>query len=289
MPVYAGLALGIVIVIYGVHEMMSANKPVSTQNAYSGTSDPKPQTVVATRHIARGDIVTNDDVRRVEVDIRPSGAEGAIGTVVGKFAIVDIAAGAPVMSAAISPDRSAAGLAVMVPAGYRAIEMRTTDEIAVGNFLRPGDHVDLELVLRETVLPRQTDAELKTDGNPSESRTVLQDVEVLAVGDTLESVAPSPADNAAGRKPEPPHGVTLAMTPDQINLFTLASSLGTLHLALRHLGDPQTIATGAATLSDIRGPTPPGAGATSEGNRPIELIIGNKMHHIFSSNPSEKP
>jgi hypothetical protein len=45
------------------------------------------------------------------------------------------------------------------------------------------------------------------------------------------------------------------------------------------------VTAGAVTLPDIRGAAPPGAGAIGQGNRPIELIVGNKMHHIFSSNP----
>ena len=118
---------------------------------------------------------------------------------------------------------------------------------------------------------------------------MLQDIVILAVGDALTSAMTPPAqETAGGHKAEPPHAVTLAMTPDQIGRFTLASSLGTLHLALRNPHDLETIAVGAVTLSDIRGVTPPAAGATSQGSRPIELIIGNKMHHIFSSNPEVK-
>jgi pilus assembly protein CpaB len=247
--------------------------------------------IVAAHRIARGKPIDKDDLTSVQsTGARPANAETSINALIGKFAIVDISQGTTVLSTHISADPAAAGLAIMVPPGYRAIEMRTTDEIAVGNFLRPGDHVDLELVLRETVLPKQTDAQAAADGNPSESNTVLQDVQVLAVGDVLTSAVtpPAPQETASGRKVEPPHAVTLAMTPDQIGRFMLASSLGTIHLALRNPMDTQTMAAGAVILNDIRGATPPGTGMTSQGNRPIELIVGNKMHHIFSSNPSAK-
>jgi pilus assembly protein CpaB len=289
---YIGLAFGILIMAYGIREMTNnrTNAVSETINVVREQTAPA-NIIVSARPITRGAPLSKDDLTSVQpTGSRPANAEMSIASLVGKFAVADIQEGAVILSTQVASDPAAAGLAVMVPVGYRAIEMRTTDEIAVGNFLRPGDHVDLELVLRENVLPKQTDARQAADGNPSESNTVLQNVQVLAIGDTLSSAVtpPAPQETASGRKVEPPHAVTLAMTPDQISRFMLASSLGTIHLALRNPTDPQTITVGAVTLGDIRGAPPPGAGAISQGNRPIELIIGNKMHHIFSSNPNAK-
>ncbi len=292
LQIYIGLAFGILIMAYGIRQMTNThiNEVVQTVDV-AREQVHEPDIIVASHLIPRGKILSKDDLTSVPVSgMRPANAETSIAATIGKFAVTDIPADAAIISTQISADPAAAGLAVMVPTGYRAIEMRTTDEIAVGNFLRPGDHVDIELVLREAVLPKQTDAQQATLGNPSESNTVLQDVRVLAVGDLLTSaVTPPPAqETAGGHKPEPPHGVTLAMTPDQIARYMLASSLGTLHLSLRNPSDLQAVSLGSVTLPDIRGATPPSTAATSQGDRPIELIVGNKMHHIFSSNPGTK-
>jgi pilus assembly protein CpaB len=285
------MAAGILIIAYGMHQMTNNKKVTAPEITEAPREAPQPAGIIIAAHpIARGKAITTDDLRTIQSPgTHPLGAETSAASVIGRYAVTDIPAESTVLSAQISTDPTAAGLAVMVPVGYRAIEMRTNDEIAVGNFLRAGDHVDIELVLRENVLPKQSEAQEAADGNPSESRTLLQDVRVLAIGGTLGNpVAASAADNAAARKADPVLAVTLAMTPDQITQFMLAKNLGTLHLALRNPADIQTIAVGAATLPDIRGPTPPGAAAIAQGDRPIELIVGNKMHHIFSSNPSAK-
>ncbi len=290
IQIYVGMAAGILIIAYGMHQMAN-NKVAMPQVAEAPHETVQPSAIiVAARPIARGKAITTDDLRTIQSPgVRPVGAEMSAAAVIGRYAVTDIPAESTVLANQISADPTAAGLAVMVPVGYRAIEMRTNDEIAVGNFLRSGDHVDIELVLRENVLPKQTEAQEAAEGNPSESRTLLQDVRVLAVGDALGAPVAAPAaEGAPSRKAEPPLAVTLAMTPDQITQFMLAKNLGTLHLALRNPADIQTIAVGPATLPDIRGPTPPGAAAIAEGDRPIELIVGNKMHHIFSSNPSVK-
>jgi pilus assembly protein CpaB len=290
--VLVGLAVGIIIIGYGIREMMNPHLAEVTPRVEVVREETRStDIVVAARSITRGQAIVKADLTSVHPSgVPPTNAETSVESVVGQFAIVEIPANSAILSSKISVDPAAAGLAAMVPVGYRAIEMRTTDEIAVGNFLRPGDHVDIALVLRETVLPKQTEARQIADGNPSESNTVLQDIRVLAVGDVLtgaDAPAPQP-ETAGGHRPEPPHAVTLAMTPDQIGRYALASSLGVLQLSLRNPADLQTVSVGPVVLSDIRGVTPPSAAATNLGNRPIELIIGNKMRHIFSSNSDAK-
>ncbi len=180
-------------------------------------------------------------------------------------------------------------MAQTVPSGFRAVSLRTNDEIAVSNFVLPGDHVDIDLVMRENVLPKQSEGQEKTDGNPSESRTLLQDVTVLTVGDTLSAAAPvAAAEQTTGRKPDPPHSVTLALTPDQAAQLMLARSLGSLYLTLRNPSDLEVIQEDSTHLPQIRGATPPPAGPLVQGQRPIELITGNKSKIIYSTNPGDK-
>jgi pilus assembly protein CpaB len=285
---YAGLFIGVATVIYGVEQMTNV-RPAATRAPVVVTGSPDPVGfLIAHKAILRGHVIAKDDLEfRQSQSVRPANAEISPESAIGKIAVADIAEGSVILSQQISADPAAAGLAPLIPVGYRAVELLTNDEIAVGNFIRPGDHVDVELVLRENVLPKQSDAQEKADGDPSEAHTVIQDVTILAVGDALtaQPVSPPPQGNNAARRPEPPHAVTLAMTPDQIAQFMLARSLGALHLSLRNPIDFAAVAGNIATLTDIRSPM----SSPQQGRRPIELITGNKMRHIFSANPGEKP
>ena len=188
----------------------------------------------------------------------PRGARTAIGDVVGKVATADIMPQQLLLDSTISADPAQAGLAALIPDGYRAISILTNDEIAVGQFVRPGDKVDIQLVLPDDVLSKQRSLE-RPEGDPSEARTVLQDVLVLTVGatlgdPTLAQAAAEQAAGAAGRRSEPSRTISLAMTPDQIAKFALARSVGSFYLSLRGSDDLQLIDDNTAKLSDIRGP-----------------------------------
>lgn len=239
----------------------------------------------ASRFIARGQIIAASDVASTAIyGAVPSGASTAIGDVVGKIATADIPARQLLLDSVISADPAKAGLAALIPPGTRAISILTNDEIAVSELVRPGDHVDIQLVLPDEALTRPAGAQRETQ-DLSEARTVLQDVLVLTVGSTLGDpgaarAAAEPAA-AAGRRTETSRTISLAMTPDQIAQFALARSLGSFYLALRRPDDLQLIGDNTAKLADIRGPAPPPAAPDAPRRRAIELIVGDRSQLIY--------
>ena len=286
----AGLLFSVVIIAYGVsnvwqsHPPAPAVAPVVTPEAPAGVW-------AAERAIPRGQRIGRADLVLVPIhDSLPPHAVTNVDAAVGRIAINDIPAYALIISDHITNDPAKAGLAQTVPVGFRAVSLRTNDEIAVSNFVLPGDHVDIDLVVRENVLPKQNDSQEHADGNPSEARTLLQDVTVLTVGDTLSAAAPvaNGAEQTTGRKSDPPHSVTLALTPDQASQLMLARSLGTLYLTLRNPSDLEVISSDATHLPQIRGVTPPPSAPLVQGQRPIELITGSKSKIIYSTNPGDK-
>ena len=285
-----GMLCSLLIVAYGASNMWTTRKPVPMPDVAPVPVGPA-GVWAAARPIPRGQRITQADL--VLLPIRenlPPNAVTQLDAAIGKIAINDLPPYAMLLSDRISGDIARAGLALTIPAGYRAVALRTTDDIAVSNFIRPGDHVDVQLVIRENVLPKQTEAQERTDGNPSESRTLIQDVIVLTVGDTLsadEGAAAAAAQNA-GKRPEPPRTVTLGLTPDQVAQFVLGRSLGGLYLTLRNPSDLQTVQINTAKLQDIRGAIPPPAAPVEQGRRPIELITGNKSQTIYSTDPAGK-
>jgi pilus assembly protein CpaB len=251
--------------------------------------------MTAARFIARGQVIAPDDVSSTSIaGAVPPGARTAIADVVGKIATTDIPAQQLLLDSVVSGDPTKAGLAGLVPAGYRAISILTNDEIAVSEFVRPGDKVDIQLVLPDAALNKQSGLQQvprPQGGDLSEARTVLQDVLVLTVGSTLGDPAMAQAaaseSGSGGRPSEPSRTISLAMTPEQIAQFALARSLGSFYLSLRAPDDLQLINDNTAKLADIRGPAPPPAAPEAPQRRPIELIIGDRTQLIYPRTSGE--
>jgi pilus assembly protein CpaB len=283
---YGGLCGAAIIVLYGAVKLMPAHTVTVMPVIEQAPPPPVQRALIAKQLIHRGEVI-----KAADLDVLP--IEGALPAlvqvspdgVIGKVAVTDIAPSQFVLSSEFSADPGKAGLAMLVPAGLRAIAFRTTDEVAVGNFIRPGDHVDLQLVLPEPVLPGGSDLAHRNDGSGSEAHTLLQDVTVLSVGDLITVSA---EEAAATRKIDPPRAVTIALTPDQVSQFVLARSIGTIFLTLRNPTDPQSIEQNTATLKAIRGRTAISPVPVVEGKRPIELVTGSQTRTIYSISPGGK-
>lgn len=289
----SGIALAAVFIGYGSYQL-ARSVPAAVEMAApveSSKSMPSTAFIVTKMGVGRGQVVTRESLDTlIVVGGAPDGATTTMDAVVGKIAIADIPAHQLVLTSLVSADPAKAGLSFTIKPGFRAIAIRTNDEIAVANFIRPKDVVDISLVLHATALPKQTEAQQIASGDPSESHTVLQGLEVLAVGETLEdsAFAQKPEAGQAARRPEPPKSITVAMTPDQISQFVLARSIGSFYLTLRNPADGGTIVSDPAALMDIRGRTPPPTGAVAQAERPIELITGSTSKTIYSTSKVAK-
>jgi pilus assembly protein CpaB len=274
----AGFLGSALIIAYGVSRL-AADPPQSATPA-APAPEPTLRLIVAGRPIRRGEQIRPDDIgTRLPLGAMPATAVTQPQAAIGKYAVVNIAAGTPLLSDTISDDPTRAGLAPLVKAGFRAIQLRTTDEIAVGNFIRAGDHVDIQLVLPDQSLPGGDDT--RKQGSVAEARMLLQDITVLAVGDQLGEPS-QPVADATARRPDPPHSLTVALTPEQVSIFTLGRGLGVLFLTLRNPSDTQAVSTPTVRLADIRGATPPASGPVAQSRRAIELITGGRARTIYS-------
>jgi pilus assembly protein CpaB len=279
----------LLIIGYGASTMWQNRAPLAPA-VVAPVAPAAPTGVWAAKQaIARGQKIERADLVFMPMKTPlPAGSVTQADAAVGRVAVIDIPAYSLILVDRIADDPAKAGLAQMVPVGMRAVTLRTNAESLVGNFVRPGDHVDVQLVLPKAVLPKQDDRAADTEGNDSESRLLLQDVTVLAVGDALSETPPaSTPPGHAARRPEPPHMVTLALAPEQVSALMLGRSLGQLFLTLRNPTDIAAVPATTAKLADLRTPavaTTP----TTAGPRPIELITGTKSKIIYSINPGEK-
>ncbi len=154
------------------------------------------------------------------------------GDALGKMTVVPLYKGEQVSQSKLAQLGTIGGLSVKTPPGKRAITMAIDAITGVGGMVKPGDYIDLMGVFN---VPGPS------GGQPSAvTLTLLQRVELLAVGDRLSSFSEDEEEDGASRSATT---VTLALTPQDAQLVLFArAAQGQLHLALRAPADSAMVA-----------------------------------------------
>jgi pilus assembly protein CpaB len=167
--------------------------------------------------------------------------------------------------------------------GYRAISIAVDASQSTSGLVSPGDHVDV--LLTQSFSGQGTDA-----GHKSAGETVLRDLRVIAVDQTLVAAAKSePSANVVGDL-KMPKTITLEVTERQAAALLVAEQLGKIDLALRGQQDRDPATTAAYDrvspiwASDVSralaGPDP----AKSDGsNGAIAVLHGAKIERLCPS------
>lgn len=239
-------------------EMGSRNQEVAIAPAALPPQDLMSVTT-ARRAISRGEVLGLGAVATIRVE--PPGPPGAVERVedlTGAVALYDIPQGQIITETAVLREEGARpGLSILVPPGYRAVALRVNDEIAVGNFVRPNDRVDIQLVLPGGLLASARGESPGRVAQP-ESSILLQNVLVLSTGETLASIE--------GKTAIRMHNITVAVSSEDALLLALAKETGKFYLALRHPADEVGAAAQRFRVSDLLEPQ---TGATVDA-QPIE-------------------
>ncbi|MGI4880626.1 MAG: Flp pilus assembly protein CpaB [Janthinobacterium lividum] len=279
--VLLGGLLGFMLILYGVWRFASSGRPAEADGRAPAAK--VTQVVTAAKALVRGQLIQAGDLKSTAISgVVPAGALTSPAQADGKIAIVDIQPQQLILENLVSADAGAAGLAMLVPVGQRVFSTDVTDDVAVGGFLRPGDTVDIEIVLPQDVIGGQ-----QSGPDRSESRTLLQNIRVLTVGPTFGQPGGTTTD---GKERPSARALTLAMNPDQIAPFMLARKLGHFYLLLRNPGDQAVVADGRSGLASLRGNVPAIARAVPVASRvvprappprAIELIVGGQRQIIY--------
>lgn len=284
----AGTLSALLFLMLGMREMqrLSAAEVPAAQPA-AGLSRQPIVLAAAARPIRTGETITAVMIRNAMADParHPSAATPA--ELIGKVATRAIAAGALIPRDAVGGEEK---LAIRVPVGMRAISIDTTAEIAVAGLVRPGDRVDVQVVY-----PGADAISGARGAGRSRAQTLLQMVQVLAVGDAVLGTGPSSGTKEAiSSAPLPARTVTLALDPQQVSTLSLAKSTGALTLSLRNPIDSEQVAVAPASS---KGPDPVPAAQplpaqplpmpaktrpASAPRQPIELVIGDRRETIYS-------
>ncbi len=165
-----------------------------------------------------------------------SGSFTKIEDVAGRSTLYPLDNNQPITDRFLAAVGSGTGLAGKIPAGMRAIALRSDEVMGVAGFLFPGSHLDVLVTYRTDKSPEPT------------TLTVLQDAEVLAAG---QKVQPDPDG-----KPVTATVVTLLLTPEDAQRAVLASTQGAIHFVLRSGSDKAHVQESALSLSQLSGVTP---------------------------------
>lgn len=180
-----------------------------------------PQTlaVVAVKPLAAYKPIERESVALVPVSVTPTAYFTNLDEVVGQTPLVDIDAGAPVTARYFSQGNM---LARVIPQGHLAMSMEINDVIAVGDFVRPGDIVDVLLYLRGGAGVEKPQA-----------RVLLKAARVLAYEDRIIDRPQGLSEGQGGAdNRRRVRTATLAVPEDDTTRVMLGMSLGELRLAL---------------------------------------------------------
>ena len=111
-------------------------------------------------------------------------------------------------------------MSAVIPQGMRAVSIRVDDVVAVAGFVGPGTRVDVLLTGNPAA---------GVQGNEMQTRTILENVQVLAAGQKIQP-------DAHGT-PEKVNVVTLLCSIEDASKLTLATSEGRIQLVLRNPTD----------------------------------------------------
>ena len=189
--------------------------------------------VAASRDLAAGITLTSDDVTLLNwpADIPLAGSFLKKEMVIGRPLISSLGAKEPVLERDLALAGSGIGLSAKIPPGMRATAVRSNEIVGVAGFLFPGSHLD---VLATYNPP---------GGSGSITQTVLQDVEVLAAGQTIE---PDPQG-----KPQTVSVVTLLLNPEDSQRLLLTSTQGTIQFVLRSGADQKKVEINPTRLDQL--------------------------------------
>jgi pilus assembly protein CpaB len=212
-------------------------------------------------------------------DVPLQGSFNNLTAVVGHPLIHSLGPKEPILQRDLGVEGSGIGLATKIPPGMRATAVRSNEIVGVAGFLYPGSHVD---VLATYSLPGT---------NGSLTQTVLQDVEVLTAGQTIE---PDPQG-----KPEQVNVVTLLLSPENSQKLQLASTQGSIQFVLRNGTDTKNVDLHPTEVNQLiataKPPAPPASGKVrraAPATKPIyvlEVIQGTKHSvHKFDETNQEQ-
>ena len=205
---------------------------------------PPIEVLAAARNMPAGTLLTANDLTYVPLEarnvlsshMRKEPADPAQGqeppAAIGAVTRIPLLAGMPLTDTGlIRPGQDGFLAAVLLP-DRRAITITVNQETSHAGMIAPGDRVDVIFTMQvSSADPSQLN---------SFSRTVLEDIRVVAVDRRIESVNYTEQEDSVTPQVEG-NTVTLEVRPPEADRLVLATTRGSLALALRPLGQTEPV------------------------------------------------
>lgn len=247
--------------------------------------------VVAAQDIPRGTVIAPETL---ETKIFPNQyvapqAVTSLDRIAGMVTIAPIPKGEQITLSKLATGRRAGGLAEVTPVGKRAITIKVDNIAALAGMIKPGDYVDLIVLLPVPVLGPDGKQIIQVATIP-----LLQNVLVLAVGQ--ETGAPSRVEGRyeKGGKKETGEGeisslITVALAPQEANLLVFIQEQGKIRLTMRSPADSQISQMQMVTPNNLalflqhvlpKEATPPEEKAEVQPTSYVEIYRGLKREKV---------
>ncbi len=238
--------------------------------------------------------VTGTDIPRGEPAVANVRDDPVLGAYVGAVTRHAFAAKAALTSDALVKPGDADFLGAALRPGFRAVSISVDAAQSTSGLVVPGDRVDV-------ILTQSFQVQGNDPGHRSVGETVLHDLRVVAVDQTLAPAAKPAAPPAVGSDQRMPKTVTLEVTERQAEMLLVAEQLGKIQLSLLGEADqdaaPSRVPTPVAPTwaSDVSpalvapvlpiGPPPvpvvaPLAAAAATSVGPISVMHGAKTERV---------
>lgn len=247
IPLVVGLAVG-GIAIKGFLNVLKKARGANTSDTV--------EVIRAAADIAATSEITEAMVSTASVPkmLLPEGAFNDPKKVIGRVTSLTIPKGMPITASLLAPEGTPPGMVAMIQDGYRAVAIQVDEIIGVGGFLKPGSRVDVVIVMSGQ------------SRNQSMSKVILQNVEVLAVGQKSDS---------GGQNASVTRSVTVLVRPEEASKLHLASTKGKLRLAMRSQDDRREPKPVTLTDEDLLADGASSRNRNQKGSSVLERLFGN--------------
>jgi len=242
------IVLGLIAVVL-INVYMGGTRKAQVAQAQAGVGSP---VVVAQAPISRGGIIQPAQLKVVNYPAGsvPAGAFTAISQLTGgkdqqRIALRDLGPDEPVLATRVTLPGGKLNLATELSPGMQAVTFHSNAVAGVGGFVLPNDRVDI-------MLSRSVGGDNNSHAMPL-TQVIAENIRVLGVDQS---------DDQEQSKPVVAGAITIEVTPEQAQQITLAQTMGSVTLALRHVDDtaPVTrLATTAVSFGYFQPPRPPQA------------------------------
>lgn len=237
--------------------------------------------VVASRDLYRGEVIEISDMKVLMVPTEGVVAEGVVvdpNAVIGHITKQPIYAGEWLIDKKFGLQGEKQGrIESLLEPGMRAMRIPVSAESGLLGMLNPSDHVDVISVFESA------------DGKRMISRTILQNIEVLSIGQVnrMGALTEKQNEQANDRK----HGeafVKASMVALNVNTFeaeqlALAINVGAIHLALRAPEDVDVVKTDGVNVQVIeRSKQRPPKYKPKQERDVIQIMQGDNVQEVIT-------